>query len=192
MGAVYFYHLTRQPLERTLPMLLDKALGAGWRVEVRCPNQNRAAWLDEKLWLSPEDGFLPHGMAGSEDDTLHPVLLTTDPAESVHCIMSVGGSDVSADEVREKERVCILFDGTDEMMLTVQCLHLRRILWCDATRWKQSLLSPPPSCRYRTNPPSKMLRWRRSRRPRPRPPRSRRPPSPREWPGPRRPRARIL
>ena len=139
MGAVYFYHLTRQPLERTLPLLLDKALGAGWRVEVRCPNQDLAAWLDEKLWIIPEDGFLPHGMAGSEDDALHPVLVTTYPAENVHCIMSVGGSDVSADEVREKERVCILFDGNDETILS----HTRR-LWkmltdakCHAQYWSE-------------------------------------------------------
>ena len=122
MGAVYFYHLTRQPLERTLPLLLDKALCAGWRVEVRCPNQDHAAWLDEKLWLVPEDGFLPHGMAGGEDDAVNPILVTTHPAEGVHCIISVGGSDVSADEVREKERVCILIDGNDETMLT----HTRR------------------------------------------------------------------
>tara|TARA_B100001057_G_scaffold376150_1_gene381083 strand:+ start:1170 stop:1634 length:465 start_codon:yes stop_codon:yes gene_type:complete len=118
MGAVYFYHLTRQPLERTLPLLLDKALGADWRVEVRCPDLQRAAWLDEKLWLNPEDRFLPHGLAGSEDDNLHPVLLTTHPVENVDCIISVEGSDVSADEVREKDRVCILFDGNDETMLS--------------------------------------------------------------------------
>ena len=139
MGAVYFYHLTRQPLERILPMLLDKALGAGWRVEVRCPNQDRAAWLDEKLWLIPEDGFLPHGMAGSANDSLRPVLVTTLSAENVHCIMSVGGSDVSADEVLEKERVCILFDGNDERMLK----HTRR-QWkiltdakCHAQYWSE-------------------------------------------------------
>ena len=118
MGAVYFYHLTQQPLERTLPLLLAKALGEDWRVEVRCPDPERAAWLDEKLWLSPEDGFLPHGMAGSENDNLHPIVLTTYPVENVHCIMSVEGSDVSAEEVHEKDRVCILFNGNDETMVS--------------------------------------------------------------------------
>ena len=59
MGAVYFYHLTRRPLEATLPMLLDKALDAGWRVLVRGTESARLDWLDEKLWLGPEDGFLP-------------------------------------------------------------------------------------------------------------------------------------
>ena len=35
MGAAYFYHLTAAPLEQTLPMLIGKAQGAGWRVVVR-------------------------------------------------------------------------------------------------------------------------------------------------------------
>ena len=34
MGAVYFYHLTDSPLETTLPGLLDRARGQGWRVLV--------------------------------------------------------------------------------------------------------------------------------------------------------------
>ncbi|MEO9894942.1 MAG: DNA polymerase III subunit chi, partial [Paracoccaceae bacterium] len=38
MGAVYFYHLTRRPLEDTLSMLLAKAMQAGWRVAVRGSN----------------------------------------------------------------------------------------------------------------------------------------------------------
>ena len=139
MGTVYFYHITRQPLERTLPLLLDKALDAGWRVEVRCPDSERAAWLDDKLWLTPEDGFLPHGLAGGEDDYLHPVLLTTHPAENVHCIMSLEGSDVSADEVREKDRVCILFDGNDETMLS-HARHQWKMLSdakCHAQYWSE-------------------------------------------------------
>ena len=32
MGAAYFYHLTRQPLESTLPILLGRALDQNWRV----------------------------------------------------------------------------------------------------------------------------------------------------------------
>ena len=53
MGAAYFYHLTRQPLEAALPMLLGKARGAGWRIAVRGRDAARMDWLDEKLWLGP-------------------------------------------------------------------------------------------------------------------------------------------
>ena len=35
MGAAYFYHLTRRPLEAALPQLLERALAQGWRVAVR-------------------------------------------------------------------------------------------------------------------------------------------------------------
>ena len=45
MGAAYFYHLTRAPVERTLPLLLGKALGAGWRVAVRGTSEERLDWL---------------------------------------------------------------------------------------------------------------------------------------------------
>ncbi|MEO1788128.1 MAG: DNA polymerase III subunit chi [Pseudomonadota bacterium] len=113
MGAAYFYHLTRSPLEATLPMLLGKALGAGWRVAVRGVEDTRLDWLDEKLWLG--DGFLPHGRAGGEFDAEQPVLLTTDTevVNGAVCLMAVDGSAVAADEVAALERVCILFDGND-------------------------------------------------------------------------------
>ena len=66
MGAAYFYHLTRAPLEAVLPMLLEKSVAAGWRVMVRGTDDDRMKWLDERLWLGRDDGFLPHGLAGGE------------------------------------------------------------------------------------------------------------------------------
>ncbi|MEO0655646.1 MAG: DNA polymerase III subunit chi, partial [Pseudomonadota bacterium] len=114
MGAAYFYHLTRSPLEVTLPMLLGKALGAGWRVAVRGTDAARLDWLDDKLWL--DDGFLPHGRAGGEFDAEQPVLLTTDTAapNGAVCVMAVDGAEIGADEVNALDRVCILFDGNDD------------------------------------------------------------------------------
>ena len=115
MGAAYFYHLTRQPLEATLPMLLGKARQAGWRVAVRGLDADRLAWLDERLWLGPDDGFLPHGIAGGPHDAHQPVLLTLDGADNdPACLMTIDGAEVSAEEVQRLERVCILFDGNDD------------------------------------------------------------------------------
>ena len=62
MGAVYFYHLTREPLDRVLPMLLERSLAQGWRVAVRGTDRGQLERLDEQLWL--DEGFLPHGLAG--------------------------------------------------------------------------------------------------------------------------------
>jgi DNA polymerase-3 subunit chi len=119
MGAVFFYHLTRQPLETTLPVLLGKARAAGWRCAVRGVDQNRMAWLDERLWLGADDGFLPHGLSGGAHDADQPILLTCDAgaANSPVCVMAVDGAEIDANEVAALERVCILFDGNDPAAL---------------------------------------------------------------------------
>lgn len=112
MGAVFFYHLTERPLEATLPVLIGKALGAGWRVAVRGTNPQNLERLEQQLWHG--DGFLPHGLDGGPHDADQPVLLTSGAASNgAVCVMSVDGAEVSSDEIAKLERVCILFDGAD-------------------------------------------------------------------------------
>lgn len=119
MGAAYFYHLTRKPLVETLGMLLDKSLEAGWRVAVRGVNGEGLEALDRALWLGPEDRFLPHGIADGVHDADQPILLTLEAqaGNAPACVMSVHGAQITAEEVAAHERVCILFDGTDEAAL---------------------------------------------------------------------------
>ncbi|MBT6534052.1 MAG: DNA polymerase III subunit chi [Marinovum sp.] len=114
MGAAYFYHLTRQPLEVALPALLEKASGAGWRIEVRGTSLERMQWLDDKLWLGADDGFLAHGLAGGSEDAQQPILLTTNAEPGFECIMSIDGATLDPQEVSDSQRVCILFNGLDE------------------------------------------------------------------------------
>ena len=113
MGAVYFYHLTETPLEVTLPTLLGKARDVGWRVLVRGTDPALLARLDAVLWERPEDGFLPHGLAGGPHDADQPILLGDVPSHNFTCVMSVAGADITAKEVQATERVCIIFDGQD-------------------------------------------------------------------------------
>ncbi|MEM9638614.1 MAG: DNA polymerase III subunit chi [Pseudomonadota bacterium] len=119
MGTALFYHLTRRPMEETLAMLLGKAVGAEMRVVVRGTDLGRLGWLDEKLWLGPDDGFLPHGLAGTEHDAHQPVLLTTgaDAPNDARCLMSVDGAAVAPEDVTGMDRVCVLFDGNDPAAL---------------------------------------------------------------------------
>ncbi|MEM0946245.1 MAG: DNA polymerase III subunit chi [Pseudomonadota bacterium] len=115
MGAAYFYHLTRGPLENTLPVLLEKSLQAGWRVAVRGTDPARMDWLDQKLWLG--EGFLPHGLLGGPHDADQPILLTTNAdagsPNRANCLMAVDGAPVQVEEVHALDRVCLLFDGND-------------------------------------------------------------------------------
>ncbi len=141
MGAAYFYHLTRRPLEQTLPVLLEKARGAGWRIAVRGADAARLDWLDEKLWLGAEDGFLPHGRAGGPHDAAQPILLTTEALapNAPHCVMAIDGAEVGAEEVAALERVCVLFDGNDP-----GAVQAARVQWkaltdagCAAQYWSE-------------------------------------------------------
>lgn len=119
MGDAYFYHLTRSPLEEALRLIVERALARGWRVVVRGSTPARMDWLDEKLWLAPEDGFLPHGTAGGQWDSMQPVLLTTGTgiANGAVCLITIDGAALGADEVAGLERACILFDGGDDAAL---------------------------------------------------------------------------
>ena len=141
MGAAFFFHLTRHPLERTLPILLGKARQAGWRIAVRGTDARRLAYLDEQLWMGPDDGFLPHGLSGGPHDADQPILLTTDlrSANAAECLMAVDGAQVEVDEVNALSRTCILFDGND-----AKSLETARAQWksltaagCSAQYWSE-------------------------------------------------------
>src|SRR3954468_24724012 len=77
MTEILFYHLQRQPIERVLPMLLEKSLERGWRVVVQAASDERVDALDSHLWTYNDSNFLPHGTARDNDAPLHPILLTT-------------------------------------------------------------------------------------------------------------------
>jgi DNA polymerase III subunit chi len=141
LGAVYFYHLTQASLEETLPMLLGRALQAGWNVAVRGTREARLDGLDQKLWQGAGDSFLPHGVAGGPHDADQPVLLTisASAANKASCVMAVDGAVVTAEEINALERVCIIFDGLD-----TEAVQFARSQWkeltaagCAAQYWSQ-------------------------------------------------------
>ena len=141
MGEVYFYHLTRSPLEATLPMLLEKSRAAGWRVIVRGGDEARLKWLDEKLWLTGDEAFLAHGLAGGEFDAAQPILLTTgaENPNGAACLMAVDGATVAPEEVTALERVCVIFDGNDPAALEAARAQWKALTGagCAAQYWSQ-------------------------------------------------------
>ncbi|MDR0808200.1 MAG: DNA polymerase III subunit chi, partial [Gemmobacter sp.] len=55
-ALVLFYHITRSSVEETARLLLERALGAGWRVMLRGTDPQGLERLDQWLWLNPEEG----------------------------------------------------------------------------------------------------------------------------------------
>ena len=115
MGTAVFYHLTRSSAEETLATILPRALGQGWRVMIRSPDRGMLEQQDQRLWLYPEEGFLPHGLEGGPHDAEQPVLLGAGAAvNGARALLLMGPQEVPAEEARALERVWLVFDGASE------------------------------------------------------------------------------
>ncbi|MEM9579462.1 MAG: DNA polymerase III subunit chi [Pseudomonadota bacterium] len=141
MGAAYFYHLTRKPLEATLPLLLGKALGAGWRCQVIGGGEAQRRALDTSLWLGDEAEFLPHGIEGGPNDAEQPILLCAEvhSGHDAQCLMLIDGALVDPEVVKAKDRICILFDGNDEAAVAAARTQWRSLTdaGCAAQYWSE-------------------------------------------------------
>ncbi|UYY59099.1 DNA polymerase III subunit chi [Sphingomonas sp. S2-65] len=73
---VDFYHLTRTPLARALPRIAERILANAGRLLVVASEEEVRVQLDQQLWTYAPDSFLPHGLAGGEDDARQPVLIS--------------------------------------------------------------------------------------------------------------------
>jgi len=117
LGAAYFYHLTRRRLEDALPMLVERSLAQGWRVEVRGTRSDALAKLDDHLWTYSEESFVPHARAGQSGANAAPVILTDQALTGYDCILCVDGAELSAEDVNASQRSCLIFDGHDDAAL---------------------------------------------------------------------------
>lgn len=128
-AEVFFYHLQMQPLEATLPLLLEKCLQKGWAAFVQTGSQERANALDNHLWTWREDSFLAHGMASMAHGERQPVLIASEgiKAENGAAVrFFVDGSKPEEDLtlLEGLERAILMFDGGD-----AQALQAARQSW---------------------------------------------------------------
>jgi DNA polymerase-3 subunit chi len=114
MTEILFYHLENHPLERVIPLLLEKTLERGWKAVVETGSRERAEALDAALWTWRDDSFLPHGVAGDAAlDPLQPVLITADGDNRNAANVRFFVDRAVPREVEGYERVVYLFSGQD-------------------------------------------------------------------------------
>lgn len=113
MGEVRFYHLTERPLERTLPVMLERSAGRGWRAVVQGTDAGRMKRLSGLLW--EREGFLPHGVAGDGRAERQPVWLTDskERPNDPQALFLIDGAPADPAEMAELEMTAVLFDGHD-------------------------------------------------------------------------------
>ena len=118
MADVLFYHLENQPLERVVPILLEKTLERGWKAVVEVGSADRAEVLDRALWTYRDESFLPHGVAGGEFDADQPILITTGPENANGAEVRFFTDRAVPQTADGYKRIVYLFSGHDPDAVT--------------------------------------------------------------------------
>jgi DNA polymerase-3 subunit chi len=107
---VDFYHLTRSPLDRVLPVIAQRLLDEDGRLLIVAEDEGARAKLDGLLWSYSAESFLPHAQAGAGDDSLQPVLIAETP-EAGNGARNIALADgVWRDEALQFDRAFHFFD----------------------------------------------------------------------------------
>ena len=140
MTDIGFYHLTRTPLERALPQILEKALASGKRTLVRAGSPERVAFLNTSLWTYDPASFLPHGTASDGTPADHPILLTASDGNANGAEILVLTDGAEASDLATFERCLEMFDGRDQAAVELARSHWRRYKddGFSLTYWQQS------------------------------------------------------
>jgi DNA polymerase-3 subunit chi len=118
MTEVGFYHLTRTPLERALPKLLERVLAGGMRAVVVSGSAERVEALNAALWTYEQLSFLPHGSVKDGQAEDQPIWLTTEDDNPNGANVLVLTDGVSSSKVGEFARCLDMFDGRDPDAVT--------------------------------------------------------------------------
>lgn len=110
---VGFYHLTRTPLERALPKLLEKVLEQGGKAVVLASSEDRVEALNAALWTYDDRAWLPHGSARDGHAERQPIWLSDrdeNPNSATFLFLTDGAQSA---RISDYARAFELFDGRD-------------------------------------------------------------------------------
>ena len=115
MAQVDFYQLTRDPVERVVPLLAAKVIETGGKLLVVCADAVQRAALSQALW-ERDAAFLAHGEAGEQHEARQPVLLADDYRAANGARMILIADGAWREEAANFDRAILLFgsEQTDE------------------------------------------------------------------------------
>lgn len=105
---VDFYQLSRDPVDRVVPLLAGKVLDSGERLLVVTRDAEQRQTLSRALWDA--EAFLAHGMADLPHAERQPILLSDSCAALNGARMALIADGRWREEAAEFARVFLLFD----------------------------------------------------------------------------------
>ena len=118
MTEVRFYHLTKTPLDHALPQILGKALQGNFKIVIKSEDEKSSKHLNDWLWAFSDDSFLPHDIAGGENDNDQPILISHDDTHiadnknAANMIVLTNGC--TYDDLEKFDLCCEMLNGHDE------------------------------------------------------------------------------
>ncbi|HUP67988.1 MAG TPA: DNA polymerase III subunit chi [Sphingomicrobium sp.] len=108
---VDFYQLGDATAESVVASVGQRLVGEGQRLLVIADDEALLARLDRLLWDQGEASFLPHGLAGGNDDAAQPILLSSsiDAPNLARNLLIADG--LWREAALGYERAFFLFDG---------------------------------------------------------------------------------
>lgn len=135
-----FYHLEQTPLDKALPIILEKAYQQGTRILIKTGLAERSDYLNTLLWTYDPASFLPHGVEKDGFAENQPIFITHKFEENPNqasLLIIVDGDEVPLES--GFERVLYFFNGRDTDALEKARAEWKRIKQSDGQLfyWKQ-------------------------------------------------------
>jgi DNA polymerase-3 subunit chi len=123
VAQVDFYQLTRDPVERVVPLLAAKAVETGGRLLVVCADAVQRATLSQALW-ERNAAFLANGEAGEQHEARQPVLLADDCKAANGARMVLIADGAWREEAANFDRAILLFGSEQTEEARRLCIAL--------------------------------------------------------------------
>ena len=140
MLEINFYHLTKTPIEKALPKLLEKVISTNARAIVKSKSEERVEELNKSLWTYTTKFFLPHGSKNDGFAEEQPIYLTNANENPNNATILALTEGVDSEEIEKFQKCLYMFDGGDPEQLKSARNH-----WKDynnkgytTTYWKQN------------------------------------------------------
>lgn len=114
---INFYHLTKSPVGKALPRLLEKVLTSGVKTIVLAPDEKRTEELNRDLWTYTTKVFLPHGSKNDGFSDEQPIYLTAGNENPNGATVLAIVEGANSDNINAFEKCLYMFDGTDDSQL---------------------------------------------------------------------------
>ena len=111
---INFYHLTRSPLEKALPKLMEKVIKTNQRALVLSKTKETRDFLNQQLWTYTTTFFLPHGVKEEGFNDRQPIYLSHEFENPNRANIIAMVEDAVPDIYHDFDKGFYLFDGEDE------------------------------------------------------------------------------